>query len=132
MDDQEIILMTTNKNKAFEGKEISNYHLSNLKFHYPSVNKTIAVASRNSFVKKYMNTYNVSPNKYAVRGFDLTLDLLLRLASEDDLYKASSSEIETEYVENKFRYTKKMFGGYYNEAVYIVKYDNLTIVEAKL
>ncbi|WP_033956634.1 LysM peptidoglycan-binding domain-containing protein [Psychroserpens jangbogonensis] len=132
LDDQEIILMTTNKNKAFEGKEISNYHLSNLKFHYPSVNKTIAVASRNSFVKKYMNTYNVSPNKYAVRGFDLTLDLLLRLASEDDLYKASSSEIETEYVENKFRYSKKMFGGYYNEAVYIVKYDNLTIVEAKL
>ncbi|WP_323788764.1 LysM peptidoglycan-binding domain-containing protein [Psychroserpens sp.] len=131
MDDQEIILMTTNMNKAFEGKEISNYHLSNLKFHYPSVNMTIAVESRNSFVKKYMNTYNVSPNKYAVRGFDLTLDLLLRLASEDDLYTASSSEIETEYVENKFRYSKKLFGGYYNEAVYIVKYDDLTIVEAK-
>ena len=73
----------------------------------------------------------MSPNKYAVRGFDLTLDLLLRLASEDDLYKASSSEVETEYVENKFRYSKKLFGGYYNEAVYIVKYDNLTIVEAE-
>jgi LysM repeat protein len=132
VEDQEIILMTTNKNKAFDGKEISNYHLSNLKFHYPSVNKTIAVESRNSFVTKYMNEYNVSPNKYAVRGFDLTLDLLLRLASDDDLYKASSSDIETEYIENKFRYTKKMFGGYFNEAVYIVKYDDLTIVEAKL
>lgn len=132
MNDKEIILMTTNKNKAFDGKEISNYHLSNLKFHYPSANKTIAVESRNSFVTKYMNLYNVSPNKYAVRGFDLTLDLLLRLASEDDLYKASSSTIETEYIENKFRYSKKMFGGYYNEAVYIVKYDDLTIVEAKL
>lgn len=131
MDDQKIVLMTTNKNKAFEGKEISNYHLSNLKFHFPSVNKTIAVESRNSFVKNYMNTYNVSPNKYAVRGFDLTLDLLLRLASEEDLYQASSSDIETEYVENKFRYSKKMFGGYYNEAVYIVQYDDLTIVEAK-
>lgn len=131
MDDQKIILMTTNKNKAFEGKEISNYHLSNLKFHFPSVNKTIAVESRNSFVTKYMNTYNVSPNKYAVRGFDLTLDLLLRLASEDDLYQASSSDVETEYVENKFRYSKKMFGGYYNEAVYIVQYDDLTIVEVK-
>jgi len=131
MDDQKIILMTTNKNKAFDGKEISNYHLSNLKFHFPSVNKTIAVESRNSFVTKYMNTYNVSPNKYAVRGFDLTLDLLLRLASEDDLYQASSSDVETEYVENKFRYSKKMFGGYYNEAVYIVQYDDLTIVEVK-
>ncbi len=131
IEDQEIILMTTNKNKAFEGKEISNYHLSHLKFHFPSVNKTINVAARNSFVRAYMNTYNVSPNKYAVRGFDLTLDLLLRLASEDDLYQASSSDVETEYVENKFRYSKKIFGGYYNEAVYIVQYDDLTIVEVK-
>ncbi|WP_456437486.1 PBP1 and LysM peptidoglycan-binding domain-containing protein [Psychroserpens sp.] len=131
MEDQKIILMTTNKNKAFEGKEISNYHLSNLKFHYPSVNKTIDVGSRNSFVKAYMNTYNVSPNKYAVRGFDLTLDLLLRLASGDDLYEAYSSDIETEYIENKFRYSKKMFGGYYNQAVYVVKFEDLTIVEAK-
>lgn len=129
----EIILMTTDKNRAFEGREISNYHLSNLKFHYPSVNKTADIgSSRNAFVRAYRRVYNVSPNKYAVRGFDLTLDLLLRLASEEDLYKASSSDIETEYVENKFRYSKKLFGGYYNEAVYVVKYDNLTIVEAKL
>ena len=132
IDGKEIILFTTNKNRAFEGREISNYHLSNLKFHYPSVNKTADIgSSRNAFIKAYRREYNVSPNKYAVRGFDLTLDLLLRLASEDDLYKASSSDIETEYVENKFRYSKKRFGGFYNEAVYVVKYDNLTIIEAE-
>ncbi|TXE15988.1 LysM peptidoglycan-binding domain-containing protein [Psychroserpens burtonensis] len=131
-DEKEIILFTTDKNRAFEGREISNYHLSNLKFHYPSVNKTADIgSSKNAFIRAYRRVYNVSPNKYAVRGFDLTLDLLLRLASEDDLYKASSHDIETEYVENKFRYSKKMFGGFYNEAVYVVKYDNLTIVEAK-
>ncbi|MGC1472733.1 MAG: LysM peptidoglycan-binding domain-containing protein [Psychroserpens sp.] len=128
----EIILMTTNKNKAFEGREISNYHLSNLKFHYPSPNRTTDIStSNNSFVRAYRRQYNVSPNKYAVRGFDLTLDLLLRLASKDDLFEASIDTLETEYVENKFRYTKKLFGGYYNEAVYVVKYDDLTIVEAK-
>lgn len=132
IDNIEIVLMTTDKNRAFEGREISNYHLSNLKFHYPSINKTADIgSSRNAFIRAYRRTYNVSPNKYAVRGFDLTLDLLLRLASEEDLYKASSSEIETEYVENKFRYSKKLFGGYYNEAVYVVKYENLTIVEAE-
>ncbi|WP_298903565.1 LysM peptidoglycan-binding domain-containing protein [uncultured Psychroserpens sp.] len=132
-DNKEVVLMTTDKNRAFEGREISNYHLSNLKFHYPSPNKTTDISSsRNAFVRAYRRQYNVSPNRYAVRGFDLTLDLLLRLASADDLYQASSGDIETEYVENKFRYSKKLFGGYYNEAVYIVKYDNLTIVEAKL
>jgi len=55
---------------------------------------------------------------------------LLRLASEDNLYEASSEMVETEYVENKFRYNKSITGGYKNEAVYIVKYDNLRIVEA--
>jgi len=129
---KEIILFTTDRNKAFEGREISNYHLSNLQFHYPSVNKTASIGtSRNAFIKAYRRVYNVSPNKYAVRGFDLTLDLLLRLASDDDLYKAASHTIETEYIENKFRYSKQNSGGFLNEAVYIVKYDNLTIVEAK-
>ena len=128
---QEIILVTTDKNKAFEGKNVSNYHLSNLKFHYPSINKAFDESESNNFLKNYKRTYGVSPNKYAVRGFDLTLDILLRLSSEEDLYSASGSEIETTYIENKFRYSKKLFGGYYNEAVYVVKYDDLTIVEAK-
>ncbi len=130
VEDIQIVLTTTNKNKAFEGKNIDNYHLSNLQFHYPSVNKSYDVDDINAFVKQYRRVYGVTPNRYAVRGFDLTMDVLLRLASNDNLYEASGSDIETEYVENKFRYSKKLFGGYVNEAVYIVKYDNLKIVKA--
>ncbi len=130
-EDFEIILMTTDLNKAFEGNSIDNVHLSNLNFHYPTPNKRYDENVTSSFIKQYKKTYGVSPNKYAVRGFDLTLDLLLRLASEDDLYQASGNDIETEYIENKFRYSKKLFGGYFNEAVYIVMYDDLRIVEAK-
>ena len=129
--EREIILMTTNKNKAFDGENVSNnYALSNLKFHYPSPNKPYDNEQPNSFVTRYKKEWNTTPNRYATRGFDLTMDVLLRLASADNLYDASTNDIETEYVENKFRYSKKMFGGYYNEAVYIVKYDDLKIVEA--
>lgn len=128
---KEIELYTTDKTRAFDSKEISNMHLSNLKFHFPSINKELSTELTNGFVKNYKSQYSVSPNRYTVRGFDLTLDLLLRLASNENLYKASSQDVETEYVENKFRYTKKIFGGYYNEAVYIVKYDNMSIIEAK-
>ena len=56
---------------------------------------------------------------------------MLRLASEDDLYKASVGGLETEYIENKFRYSKKLFGGYFNEAVYMLQYKDLTIEEVK-
>jgi len=128
----DIVLYTTNKSSAFDDdSNVSNIHLSNLKFHYPSPNRVFDVTQPNAFVAKYKSIYGVEPSKYATRGFDLTLDILLRLASSDDLYSASQSDIETEYVENKFRYSKKFFGGYYNEAVYVVKYDDMSIVEAK-
>jgi len=129
--EREIILMTSDKNKAFDGENVSNYALSNLQFHFPSSNRPYDYERPNSFVTRYKNRFNTAPNRYAIRGFDLTMDVLLRLATEDDLYDASTNDIETEYVENKFRYSKKMFGGYYNEAVYIVKYEDLKIVEAK-
>lgn len=126
----EIVLVTLNKGKAFEGKDIDNNNLSNLKFHYPSVHKTFDENNSNGFVEAYRKEYGVSPSKYVARGFDITLDVLLRLATEDNLYEASSDVIETEYIENKFRYNKSLYGGYTNEAVYIVKFDDLRIVEA--
>ena len=35
----DITLLTTNKSNAFENDIVSNNHLGNLKFHYPSVDK---------------------------------------------------------------------------------------------
>jgi len=130
--EREIILMTSNKNRAFEGGvNVSNYALANLNFHYPSANKPFDYTGTSSFITRYEKQWNTTPNKYATRGFDLTMDLLLRLAIDRDLYDASTNDIETEYVENKFRYSKKMFGGYYNEAIYLMRYDGLNIVEVK-
>ncbi len=126
----DIILATLDKGKAFEGKDIDNNNLSNLHFHYPSVRKDYDEASSNGFVKAYRAEYGVSPSKYVARGFDITLDLLMRLASAENLYDSNLEAIETEYVENKFRYKKTLFGGYINEAIYIVKYDNLKIINA--
>ncbi|GAB4156755.1 MAG: LysM peptidoglycan-binding domain-containing protein [Winogradskyella sp.] len=130
VDSTEIVLVTLDRNKAFEGKDIDNNNLSNLKFHYPSVHKDFDEHKSNSFVKAYKKEFGVSPSKYVARGFDITLDILLRLATEDNLYEASKDIIETEYIQNKFRYNKSLFGGYVNEAVYIVKFNNLRIVEA--
>ncbi|WP_179351815.1 LysM peptidoglycan-binding domain-containing protein [Winogradskyella vidalii] len=129
--EKEIILATTDKNKAFEGKDIENSNLSNLKFHYPSVNKDFDETKANGFVEAYRENYGVSPSRYASRGFDITLDILMRLASAENLFEASTDAIETQYIENKFRYKKSLFGGYVNQAIYVVKYEDLRIVEAK-
>ncbi|WP_197429312.1 LysM peptidoglycan-binding domain-containing protein [Winogradskyella endarachnes] len=131
VDKTEIILTTLKKGKAFESKDIDNINLSNLKFHYASVHRDYDESKTNGFVKAYRKEYGVTPSKYVARGFDITLDLLMRLASAENLYEASGDTVETEYIENKFRYTTDFFGGYVNQAVYVVKFDDLKVVEAK-
>ncbi|MCB0375671.1 MAG: branched-chain amino acid ABC transporter substrate-binding protein, partial [Sinomicrobium sp.] len=124
-----ITLLTTYKADAFDSDNISNVHLSNLAFHYPTIDKLSLVNS--SFSKQYEAEFYTTPSRYAIRGFDITFDVLLRLAYSGDLYKAARNVGETAYVENKFDYTRKFLGGYYNKAYYIVKYDNLEIKEVE-
>lgn len=126
----EIILVTTNFNAAFQGDQISNVSLSKLQLHFPSTTKEIEDKVNNSFVKNYTKNYNVRPNVRATKGFDLIMDVVLRLVSSKDFYDSVNSAPLTEYVENKFGYKKRLMGGYYNDATYILKYNNLKIVEA--
>ena len=126
-----IKLVTTNINSAFEGDQINNTHLSKLQFHFASISKEYSELDNNTFVKTYTKVNNITPNKRAVKGFDLTMDTVLRLVSENGIYTSVNSAPLTEYVENKFAYKKRLTGGYYNDTVYLVKYDDLTIVEVK-
>ncbi|WP_036155828.1 LysM peptidoglycan-binding domain-containing protein [Maribacter forsetii] len=117
-------MFTTDMNSAFEKDVISNTHLSNLKFTYPSVNRQVA---NNSFVERYRKRFGDDPDKYAVRGFDLTYDLLLKLAYNNSLIDVSRFIGETEYSGNKFNYQRKGVAGYYNQSSYIMMMDDLRI-----
>lgn len=130
-DQIDIMLTTTNNNPAFKGEDVSNEHLSKLQFHFATTSKSFGENNSNAFVKKYEETYKVTPHKRAVRGFDLTMDVVLRLVSSDNLYMSVREAPLTEYVENKFAYKKKLLGGYYNNTVYLVKHKDLAIVEVK-
>jgi LysM repeat protein len=125
---RDILLMTTSKNKAFEGKNVSNYDLSNLHFQYPAINFNMELPS--AFQEKYLIKFGTFPNKYAIRGFDLTMDLLLRLSKFGTLYERAT-DIQTTYIGNKFKYTLQPNGGYKNEAGFILKYDDLEIIKVQ-
>lgn len=125
-------LFTLDKNQAYEWHEVSNIRLAKLHFTFPSVNRNIQEDLREPFLISYKNKYGVLPNRYAIRGFDVTYDVLLRLASEKNIYDAILPENETVYIENKFRYEKSGSEGYCNEAAYILKYnDELKFEEVK-
>ncbi|WP_291963537.1 LysM peptidoglycan-binding domain-containing protein [Maribacter sp.] len=117
-------MFTTDMNSGFENDVISNTHLSNLKFTYPSVNRQVA---NNSFVERYRKRFGDDPDKYAVRGFDVTYDLLLKLAYNNSLIDVSRFIGETEYSGNKFNYQRKGVAGYYNQSSYIMMIDDLRI-----
>ena len=125
-DSTEIILTTTNKSRAFEGVNISNYNMSNLNFHYPSINRSIR--DNDQFIKKYSSRYNSFPTKYAIRGHDLVLDLLIRLSC-GALDNNNLNLVESEYIENKFKYVKDKNGVYKNSSAYIMKFEDLKLVE---
>ena len=117
-------LFTLDRNDGFEWHEVSSTRLAKLNFTFPSVNRNVGDEDRTPFLVSYKNKYGVTPNRYAIRGFDVTSDVLLRLASEKDIYEAIMPESETVYIENKFRYEKSNTRGYCNEAAYILKYNN--------
>ena len=123
-----IELFTTNKNNAFEGSNVSNNYLSNLKFKYASTNKKIDIVEDKSFIDKFISNYNYFPSKYSIRAYDIIYDLLLRI-SNGDLNDENIFEIESQYFENKFRYKRSSSGSIDNTANYLIKHEDLKIEE---
>ncbi|WP_240042764.1 PBP1 and LysM peptidoglycan-binding domain-containing protein [Maribacter aurantiacus] len=119
-------MFTTDKNNAFDNDVISSTHLSNLRFTYPSVYRE---APSDAFERRYKAKYGVVPDRFAVRGFDVTFDLLLKLAYKNDLLDVSKFIGETQYSGSKFDYEKDISSGYFNKASYIMGYDNMYIKE---
>ena len=123
-----IELFTTNKNNAFEGANVSNNYLSNLKFQYASTNKKIDIVEDKSFIDKFISNYNYFPSKYSIRAYDITYDLLLRI-SNGDLNDENIFGIESQYFENKFRYKRSSSGSIDNIATFLIKHEDLKIEE---
>ncbi|MDO5105946.1 LysM peptidoglycan-binding domain-containing protein [Capnocytophaga sp.] len=126
-----IILTTIERGNVYDSNSLSNNQLSDLQFTYPTFNKFSN--GNDNFSKRYLKTYGILPSKYAIRGFDLTMDIVLRLAMTGNFTSATEQIGETSYLENKFAYLKNPYkgGGFENQGVYIVKYDNMEIKEVK-
>lgn len=117
-------MFTTNYSNAFEGESVSKPHLSNLDFTFPS---SYRMVDSNAFTKAYARKFGHEPDRYAVRGFDLMLDLLLKLGYRKNLFESSQLIGETEYAGNRFNYFKDWSSGYFNKATYLMQYDDLHI-----
>ncbi|MGS0526875.1 hypothetical protein ACU8V7_18735 [Zobellia nedashkovskayae] len=66
-----------------------------------------------------------------MRGFDLTFDILLKLAYKNNMVEASKFIGETEYSGSKFNYEKEGASGYFNQSSYILMFEDLRIKQAE-
>jgi LysM repeat protein len=122
-------MFTTSYNAAFENEAVSKTHLSNLKFTFSSFYRESGNAD---FINAYGKKYNgLIPDRYAVRGFDVTMDVLLKLAYKNNLFETSKYIGLTEYAGNGFDYFNDWTSGYFNRACYIMEYEDLTIKEVE-
>ncbi|MBL4747219.1 MAG: LysM peptidoglycan-binding domain-containing protein [Flavobacteriaceae bacterium] len=114
-------LFAVSKNKGFD--RVDNNALGKLSFTFASSEYIdIVTKNTNDFVRKYRAQNHAMPTKYAMRGFDVTYDVLMRLACagslEEGLTAGRSSRLST-----AFEYTKKFMSGYQNKGVNIIQFN---------
>ena len=122
--------MTTYRSDIYENENISFEHLGKLNFTYPSYYKPIYNQNLTNFNQDYLFEFGKLPNKTAIRAYDLTLDLILRSAVFRKIEKSIKIG-QTEYLQNKFNYQIEN-DMLVNQAVYMIRHDNLEIVEFDL
>ncbi len=97
---------------------------------YPSTNKDNTSIEASRFEMNYKKKNKVLPNNFAMRGFDVTFDTLLRLAQDKSFVETMESA--SEQIENKFDYIKSVSGGFVNNGIYILQYNNdLTVKQVE-
>ncbi len=118
------------KGAAFAG--IDNLKLANIEFTYVSdvfLNENAAAVK--IFDTQYRVKNNTYPSYYASKGFDITYDVLVRLASGEKLKNTFHKGVSYRLI-SKFNYDKKLFKATSNNGLFIVKYNlNLTLTRLK-
>jgi LysM repeat protein len=123
-------VFTFDKTSAFN--KVDNEKLAQLGFTYVS-DEYIREDSFKAmaFNRKFLSKNKVLPSFYATKGFDITYDILMRLASGKSL-KSTFDEGYSYRVESKFDYTDKIFKITENKGLFIVKYNSdLTLTRIK-
>jgi hypothetical protein len=118
----QIQLVIIEPNETLDFEEVSMKRLTILKLLYPSLTRENNTPEGQMFENAYKAKNKIFPSQFAVRGFDITFDTMLRL-SQGKSFEDSANQEKTQQVESKFEYAKKPGDGYTNKGVYILEYQ---------
>ncbi|MXN90332.1 LysM peptidoglycan-binding domain-containing protein [Flavobacterium sp. Sd200] len=127
--DFNIQLAVLDKNEKYDNDEVPITRLTKLKMLYPSLTRDGDTPQSLLFTKIFRQKNGYNPSQYAVRGFDVTFDVIQRLFQKESF--ESMTPMTSAQVENKFSYAT-VNGGNYNTGVFIMQYEEgPTVKEAQ-
>jgi len=130
MPDYQLQMVVLEPNPTLDFYEIDLNRLVKLKLMFPSIVRENLSPEAEIFRNKYKKINKIFPNQFAIRGFDLAFDTMMRLSQEED-FKTVSENYATEQIENKFNYSKNSFDTFSNKGIYILNYESdLTLKQA--
>ena len=122
-------LFTTYRASAYENPSLSRKQLGDLNFTYTAASLPLKLGEYNHFQNRYIATFGKPPNRTAIRAYDLTMDLILRLVYTGDLRTVDQIG-EADYEESRFLY-KKQNDSFFNSGYFLLQHQNFDIVELK-
>ena len=127
--ERDVQLFSSLRTAIYDNVNISRKHLGNIKFTYLNDNFPRETNERQKFKDRFLRKYGDFPSKESYRAYDVTLDVILRLAYQNKIF--SDKIEETNYIENKFKYLPDDGGGYSNFGYYILQNRDYEIIEIK-
>jgi hypothetical protein len=124
-----IQLFTTFRGTAYENPNSPNATFGSLGFTFTSGYHP-KIFDEGEMPDRFLNRFGMYPSKEAKRGYDLMLDLLLRITRTGDLREGITLG-ETDYVESRFDYQLLPNGAAVNQGVYLLQHQDDSIILLK-
>ncbi|MBC2844756.1 muramidase family protein [Winogradskyella flava] len=119
--DIQLVLMETSL--LPKQNEVSKMRYRILKLIFPSIMYPEINNAKTDFEITYRDIYDVAPTRSAVLGFNVTLDILLRI-SQNTSFENTFETITSEHSHLKFEYKKTNKNIYSNTSLYLMQYDS--------
>lgn len=123
LSDYKIQLVIINASLIPEKNQVSDMRYRVLKLIFPAILDRKNTKSTIAFEDSYEKLFNQKPSEYAILGFDVTLDILLRL-SQNSSFEDTIKTIPSEHSHIKFDYKKSSNTNYSNTGIYLMQYDS--------
>ena len=129
-EDRQVQLFTHYRSATYDDPNVSQEHLGNIRFTYPSNFHIKQDSTRLKFDASYKRRFGKVPNRTAVKGFDMMIDVALRIAAKRSLFDGVSLGLG-EQLQHRFEYTPVPGGGFRNTATYIIQQQGFEMVEVE-